>query len=750
MFGKELKKPLYIRGIVVMLVFVLLAVLLGARLWYLQMVEADKYKTGAYEQYTTEISISPKRGTIYDRNMTPLAVSATVETVFISPYEIAGQNENKKPEDMVDIAATKIKIADFLSELLEVDRSMILTRMEKTRSQYQIIKKKVDRDICDQIRVFIDENDIVGIHLEEDIKRFYPYGSLASHVIGFTNSDNVGILGVESFYESYLKGSSGKIVTAKNAKGKDMPFKYESYIEAENGTGVVLTIDWQIQSILEKNLEIALRDNKAQNRVFGIVMDVNTAEILAMSTKPDYDLNDPYTLDELSQAKSDSFVGTEEEKKAYNKELLEGLWKNKVITETYEPGSTFKLVTGAMALEENVVSESDTFYCSGVKMVGGWPIHCHKHGGHGSENFEQGLQNSCNPVFMDLAERIGKDSFYKYFEAYGFTEKTGIDLAGEVSSIYHTDIDLFNQTELATYSFGQTFRVTPMQQICGVAAVANGGNLLKPHVVKALVDDQGNVVKSYDTEVVRRVNSEETSKKLMTYLMNGINVGSTKNAYVKGYKIAAKTGTSQKRDMEGTHYIGSCVAFAPADDPQIAILVGIDEPSNGDYYGGVIAAPIVSAVLTDVLPYLNIEPSLTKEEAETLDVSVPDYRGYSVANAKESATGLGFSVKVIGKGETVTEQLPRYGGKIPQGGVVVLYTDDATPSESVTVPDLTNYSPSAVNRTLVNLGLNVRMVGAYREDVSGAIAVKQSHDPGTLVAPGTVIEVEFRHMDSSD
>lgn len=750
LFDKEIKRPLFVRGMAVIAVFVVLALVLAARLWQLQMVEAEKYKKGAFEQYTTEISISPKRGIIYDRNMTPLAVSETVETVFISPYDIANQNENKSAEKRVDIAAVKLRIADFLSETLEVDREMILTRMEKTNSKYQIIKKKVERDVCDKIREFINENDIVGIHMEEDIRRYYPYGTLASHIIGFTNANNSGVLGIEAYYENYLKGSSGKIVTAQNAKGKEMPFKYESYIEAENGTSIVLTIDWQIQSILEKNLEIALKDNKAQNRVFGIVMDVNTGEILAMSTKPDYDLNNPYELDEMSEQKLSAFVGTEEEKSTYRKDLLEGLWKNKAITEIYEPGSTFKLITASMAMEEGVVSRYDHFYCTGSMSVGGYNIKCHKAGGHGSETFEEGLQNSCNPVFMTLAERVGRDKFYNYFEAYGFTEKTGIDLAGEVTGIYY-DASGLNASELATASFGQTFKITPIQQIVGVSAVANGGNLLKPHVVKALVDDEKNIVKSYDTTLIRKVNSEETSKAIMEYLMNGINVGSTKNAYVKGYKIAAKTGTSQKRDIKDKNlYIGSCVAFAPADDPQIAIIVGIDEPSNGDYYGGVIAAPVVSSVLSEVLPYLNIEPSLTEEEAATLDAAVPDYRGLSVKNARELAAESGFTAKVIGKGDTVTEQLPRYGGKIPQGGVVILYTDGIVPTETVTVPSVINYTPSAANRTIINSGLNIRMVGTYREDVDGAISVKQSPEAGTLVKPGTVIEVEFRHMDSYD
>ena len=747
---KDYSGPLFVRGIVVFAVLGLIAAALIARLWYIQIYQADKYRTGAFEQYTTEISISPKRGTIYDRNMTALAVSATVETVFISPFDIANQNEGKPEGKLVDIEKKKNQIADFLSETLDVDRANIIERMGRTNSKYQIIKKQVDRETADKIREFINKEEIIGIHLEEDIKREYPYGNLASHVIGHTNSESVGIEGVESFYESYLKGSSGKIVTAQDAEGQDMPFKYESYIEAENGANVVLTIDWQIQSILEKHLEIALRDTKAQNRVFGIVVDVNTMEILAMSTKPDYDLNNPYKLDELSQAKLDAFVGTEEEKNEKRSELMYGLWKNKVITEIYEPGSTFKLITGAMALEENAVSETDTFYCSGSKNVGGYNIGCHQRGGHGYETFEQGLQNSCNPVFMDLAEKIGKFKFYNYFEAYGFTEKTGIDLAGEVSGIYHTDINGFNQTELAVYSFGQTFKITPLQQIRGVAAVANGGKLLKPRVVKALVDDDGNIIKSYDAELVRTVNSEETSKTLMTYLMNGINVGSTKNAYVKGYKIAAKTGTSQKRDKEGNLYIGSCVAFEPADNPQIAILVGIDEPSNGDYYGGVIAAPVVSSVLTEVLPYLNIEPTLTSDEAANAEIAVHDYKNLSVESAKEIAANGGFGTKGIGKGKVVTEQLPRYGSKLPAGGVVILYTDNITPSDSVSVPDVTGYAPNQANKVLINSSLNVKMEGAYRENVDGCVAVKQSPEAGTAVKPGTVVEVEFRHMDSSD
>lgn len=744
-------KPYLGRVLLVLSVMAILLIALAVRVLYLQTVESEKYKSGAFDQYTTEISISPRRGTIYDRNMTPLAVSATVETVFISPYEILDEQE--------DI------IVSYLCETLGVERSMVEERMSRKQSKYQIIKKKVDTEITDKIRVFIEENDIEGIHLEEDTKRFYPYGNLASNVIGFTNSENMGIYGVESFYENYLKGSSGKIITAQNAKGKDMPFQYESYVGAENGTNVVMTIDWQVQSILEKHLETALKDTNARNRVLGIVMDVNTGDILAMSTKPDYDLNNPYDLDEEMQMLYDEFctdliensdgtrtVPTEEEKNTYYKELVEGRWKNKAITELYEPGSTFKIITSAMALEENLpmTNPSYQFNCTGSKNIGGYNIGCHKRGGHGIENFELGLQNSCNPVFMELAEAVGRTSFYKYFESYGFTEKTNIDLAGEVESIYHRDFNGFNQTELAVYSFGQTFKITPLSLIRAVSAVANGGNLMQPRVVKALVDDDGNVVKEYDPKVVRQVNSTETSKTIMQYLANGITMGSTKNAYVKGYSVGAKTGTSQKRDIQDENlYIASCAAFAPTDDPEIAILIVIDEPV-GNYYGGTIAAPVVSAVLTEVLPYLNIETSADENVNPEAEIAVADYVGLALSGAETNIRNAGLTYKAVGGGDVVIDQFPKYGVKLREGGVVVLYTEAQNEEKTVTVPDVTGYSPTNASVLLVNNSLNIKMEGAYRDGVEGSVATGQNPEAGSQVPPGTIVSVEFHHLDNSD
>ena len=751
MFNKT-AKPYIARVITVLAVMFLLFCILAGRLYYLQLVDYEKYQSGAFSQYTRETDISPRRGNIYDRTMTPLAVSESVETVFISPVEI---------ED-----SQKSIIADCLSVKLEVPRHEIVTKMEKVGTWYQRIKRKVERSVADEIRQFIVDNDIKGVYFEEDTRRYYPYGSLASHVIGFTNADNAGILGVESYYEKYLKGTAGKVITAKDGLGNEMPFEYESFVGAENGTNVVLTIDWQVQSILEKNLETALKDTNAQNRVMGIIMDVKTGEVLAMSTKPDYDLNDPRVLDEEMQALYDEYIRTpvtDEETgltvlptpemcDTYKMSLLEARWKNKLITEIYEPGSTFKLITSAMALEENIpeTNPSHIFNCTGAKRVGGYTVHCHKKAGHGEENFEQGLQNSCNPVFMELAQSIGKNKFYKYFEAFGFTQKTGIDLAGEVSSLYHTDINQFNETELSVYSFGQTFKITPIQLITAVSAVANGGNLLKPHVVKALVDDEGNTVKEYAPEIVRQVNSAETSETIMQYLANGISIGSTKNAYVKGYSVGAKTGTSQKRDIQDENlYIGSCVAFAPTDDPEIAILIAIDEP-QGEYYGGTIAAPVVSSVLTEVLPYLGVETAPVDADSVANEVRVTDYTGLALSNARNSIKNVLLESKVIGNGDVVVNQFPKYGTKLPEGGVVILYTEETEEKKNVLVPDVSGMSASNAMKVLVNTGLNIKFAGAYREAVGGSVAQRQTPGAGEYVKPGTSIEVEFIHTDNTD
>ncbi|MBE6623615.1 MAG: PASTA domain-containing protein [Ruminococcaceae bacterium] len=741
-------RPTLVRMAVIIIAFLLALILLITNLVNKQIINAEFYRQKAVAQYTTETSINPRRGTIYDRNMNQLAVSVSVENVFISPNEIAKENEEK--------------IADYLSELLGADREELLRRMDNKKNKYYVVKKQVERDVTDEIRTWMQKNDLTdGIHFEENTKRSYPNANLASHVLGFTGYDNNGLYGIEAKYDNELKGAPGKLITAQDGHGKSMPFEYEDYIGAENGNNLVLTIDLTIQSFLEKALDAALEDTKAQNRVLGIVMDVNTGEILAMSVKPDYDPNSPYTLDEESLKLLEAFEETEEKSKNdYRKELLDTLWKNKCVTELYEPGSTFKLVTSAIAMEENKVSENDTFYCSGSMMVKGWskPISCHKREGHGTETFEQGLQNSCNPVFMQLAAKIGKEKFYRYFEEFGCMDITGIDLPGEASGIYHTNLSSFNDVELATYSFGQTFTITPIRLLSSVCAVANGGNLMQPYVVKAVTDSDGQIIKSIEPKVQRQIISKETSQTIMEYLADGINVGSTKNAYVKGYPVAAKTGTAEKhgaeKDKAGniTPYVASCVAFAPANDPQVAILVAIDTPTNGQYYGGVVAAPVVSQVLTDTLPYLNIPPVLSDEEKESMAVAVEEYRAMSLEEAKKKIESLGFKAKVLGDGDVVNEQFPRVGDAISGNGVIVLYTGSETPANTATVPNCIGLSASAANKAVVNSNLNIYIEGSYREGVGGAAAVAVSQSPaaGEKVQPGTVVTVSFKHLDGTD
>lgn len=738
------------RIFVILLFFAALMLLIIGRILYLQFAKGDEYKQKAYDQYTTETTINAKRGSIYDRNMKEMAISITAEDCIIVPNKI-------RDPKLMDAAKRK-KLVDGLCELLDIPEETLNAHIEKN-TYYRRIKEKTNIETANNVRKFISENKLEEfVYFVDNSKRYYPGNELASTVLGFTSftdtsgSETVGVTGIEKQYNDYLKGTAGRILTAKNGKQQEMPFKYESYIEAENGVNIVLTIDWTVQSYLEKHLEIALRDHKAANKVCGIVMDVNTGEILAMSTKPDFNPNNHNELTELALEFKDTYLARPDIKETERTEsgYKNYLWKNKAVQELYEPGSTFKIATAAMALEENVVDENSRFNCLGAKYVAGWRIQCHKTTGHGHETFEQGLQNSCNPVFMEVAEALGRDMFYDYFNSFGLTETTGIDLPYERSAIYHSDKNNFNQTELAVYSFGQTFKVTPIRLITTLSACANGGNLMKPYIVKKFVDDDGNTIESFSPEIVRQVASKETSEKIMTYLYNGINVGSTKNAYVKGYKVAAKTGTSQKRDMKEGNYVSSCISFAPADNPQIAILIIIDEPSAGAYYGGTVAAPVASAVLAEVLPYLNVELSYTDAEKSALEVRIPSFIGYSVDQAKEKAKKNGFNVIVKGSGEVVNEQLPRYPSTIPSGGTVIFYTGSEMPKADVKVPNVKNYSASQAEAVLQSAGLNIVISGSYREGVQGAVAIKQTPAEGTMVQPGTSVNVEFTHKDSYD
>jgi len=755
--------------------FVLAGCLLVGRLFYLQILQFDQYQSNTVNQYTKETVIKAKRGTIYDRNMKVLAISTAVERVFISPNTIPNMTVaayvEKVVEDIKDPAEQKEErtrllscfqdtsitvaqdIANELSSYLGVDPQTVLEKAAKVKRADETIKKQVSLELTAQIKKMVAEKNYSNfIHFSEESKRYYPYAALASHILGFTGTDGYGLSGVEAYYNELLTGEDGKIVSAKDAHGNDMSTKYESYIDAVDGSDIMLTIDWTCQSILEKYLEEAASDSQARNRVCGIIMDVNTGEILGMATKPDFDLNDPYTLDAISQALLDVFEGTEEEKTQKKVTLLNELWKNKAVTELYEPGSTFKIITSAMVMEENLVTNTEKFTCTGSIRIPGLsqPIHCHKRQGHGTLDFEGALGYSCNPFFVTMSQRLGKDLFYKYYKAFGYTETTGVDIYGEASNLFF-DLNSYSGVDAACAAFGQNFKVTPISHLRAICAVANGGYLVTPHVLKASLDADGNVVESYSTETKRQVVSTENCEILWEYLYHSVEDGGNRNAAVQGYKIAAKTGTSTKTEKsqgEEKFYVASCVAFAPAEKPEVAVVVIVDEPV-GNYYGSTVSAPYVAKILGEVLPYLGVEPEYTEEDIASLGSVLSDYTGKSLTFSAQNLEEKGLTVEVIGNGEKVVSQSPAAGTQLSEGSRVVLYTEEGLNVPTATVPNVVGMSASAANRAIINAGLNIEIVGGTLTAMDGATAVKQSIAPGETVLPGTVITVDFRHFEGA-
>lgn len=720
------------RMMIVLAIFVMAGfTALVGRLFYLQVIAGNFYEKKAVEQQLREITVSPKRGTIYDRNMKALAESADVWSLYASPA-------NFKDD------AQRQKVAADLAKITGLDSNALYKQIQK-KTGYEVLKRKIEKPEADLIRTYISKNDLGCIGLVEDSKRYYPFGNFAAQVLGFTGTDNQGLGGLESQYDSVLRGVPGKIVSAKNAQGMDMPFKYDDYIEPQDGNSLVLTVDEVVQHYLEKHLQDALVQDKVANKVTGIVMNVDTGAILAMATEPDFDPNSPFQLSDADQQKLAGLSGD-----ALTKEknlLLQNMWRNKAISDPYEPGSTFKIVTASAALEEKVVKESDTFYDPGYLIVGGRRISCWKAGGHGQETFLDGIKNSCNPVFMTVAARMGPAIFYKYFQAFGLTQKTGIDLPGEASNtgLYHIAGKDMGPVELAVSSFGQTFKITPIQLITAVAAAANGGKLVTPHLVEREVDANGNIVKSFDTQVKRQVISAATSKEISSMLEQVVSTGTGKNAYVEGYRIAGKTGTSQKIDVDGGAYlrIASFMGYAPADDPKIAVLVILDEPHASNNFGGVIAAPVEGAIMADILPYLGVEPKYTAQEMQKLDVKAPDLVGKQISDTTSVLNAAGLKSRIVGSGQTVLQQMPQAGQPIPPGGTVILNTGPEQLSSSVTVPDLTGMTVNQVNQALASAGLNVKLDGS--DISSGAVkAYEQSPAAGTKVQPGTVVTAKFR------
>ncbi len=749
MYGK-LSKYIKKRSMAVLIIFIAMWSFLVGRLFMLQVVNHKKYQQSVSDNVQRMSTVSAERGEILDKNNVVLATNLSVWRVFISPVDIEG------PEQAQFICRN-------LSEILDVDYDTIYNRALRENRADETVKRNVEKNLADKVLAFIEKNNLSKqIHLEATTKRYYPYDTLAANVIGFTGTDG-GSYGVELQYNKYLTGTPGRYITAKNGLGMDMPFKYESYINAEDGYDIVTTVDMRIQQLLEKQLKLTYEESKSGGGVTGIVMDVNTGGILAMAQYPTYDLNSPTTLcDEyLAELDALNFVqGSEDYKEKYN-ELLYSTWNNKAVSWLYEPGSTFKVITASMALEEKLVNQTETFNCTGAIMVPGYsqPVHCHKRTGHGRMTFAVGLQQSCNPTLVTIGQRIGSSLFYDYFTSYGYTSKTGIDLRGEAGGLYVSK-DKLNTVELSVYSFGQTFKTSPIQQISAISAVANGGYVVTPHVLDKVVDGDGNIIESYDTDIKRQVISNDTATYLTSILEEGVSGnGGAKNAYVLGYKVAAKTGTSQKRDIlnengESYLYVGSCVAYAPADDPQIAALIVVDEPLGGSIYGSIVAAPYISDLMEEVLPYIGVESSFSEGEEQRAHVKVWDYTGFSKERVITNIRNQGLKYEFVGNGPEVVSQVPAGGSSVLMStGKVIFYLGEETPEKNgyVTVPSVIDRTATVANTTLVNAGFNIKVEGALNYDVgTGAKVVAQYPPAGELLPKGSVVTVEFRHTDGTD
>ena len=735
------------RTLTVMIIMILcLSIISGASLVNIMIINGEKYQSKASEQQLYDSLVTAPRGDIYDRNMQIMATSTTAWTVYITPNGI------KKISDTAKRELVRTTIAKGLSEILEVDYETVYNNTDKN-SYYVIVKKKIDKGTADKVRQFIKDNKDLEITkyigLDETTKRYYPNDNLASVVLGFVGADEQGLAGIESYYDNELTGIAGRIVAAKNATGTDMPFTYEKVEEATKGNSLVLTIDSYIQYTAEKYLQTAIEQNLIAERGAAVVINVKTGAILAMAVKGDFNPNEPFVLSTEDQAKVDAETD-EEAKSSLKSELLNRQWRNKAVSDSYEPGSVFKIVTASIAIEENLINKNNSFFCNGRITVAGQGYGCWKHGGHGTQNLSMAIANSCNPAFITIGQLVGVSTFSKYFKAFGFAEKTGIDLPGESRSTYHSEQNM-GVVELASSSFGQTFNVTPVQLLAAVSAAVNGGYLVQPHLVEKTVNQEGKVVKTTTTSYKRQVISETTSA-TMRELMEYVCENGAKNALVPGYRIGAKTGTSQKVSKiqatgEKYLYIGSCVSVAPIDNPEIAVFVMLDEPKGSNYYGGVISAPANAKIMADVLPYLGYEPSYSEEELKKLAIEVPETVGSTLAEAKGKVTTAKLEYKVVGSGENVVRQLPEAGSKVISGGVVILYTDQSE-STTVSVPEFRGLTATEVNTIAAKSGVNVEFSGNI--STGGLKAYNQSVNAGTAVEAGSIITVYFRDETTVD
>ena len=757
------------------------------KLYDIQINQHEAMQEKAVDQQTRSAVISASRGTIYDRSGVTLAISASAETVNISPKAIAEFVESQ--QTAIEAAAEKAKekgesytapqvrdqayIARGLSRILEVSEAWVLERMEHTDWQYVEVRRKAEREMTDEVRRFINgeiddqgnevaedqQKRLQGVWLQPDSKRYYPYSSLAANVIGFVNSENQGGVGLEAKYNEELDGTAGLTVTAKNAVGTDLLYQYEQYYDAENGSSLLLTLDVKVQSYLEKGLESMVKKYDAENGGTGIVMDVNTGAIIAMASYPNYDVNQYGTiLDEALQEKLDASLAELEKKKdtyeseeayqaAVDKAMSDAVqtqWRNKCIDSTYEPGSTYKALTLAMALEEGKVNMNSTFDCTGSVKVGVWTMRCSNRSGHGHQTLEEAVGHSCNPAFIKMGQSIGASTYYEYMKSFGLTEKTGVDMIGEVSGIISEESLKNDIAALASYSFGQTFNVTPLALIRAQAACINGGYLYTPYIVEQVLDDDGNIISQHDSTPVRQVISEETSAKVRQCLEYVVAQGGGKNGQVAGYRIGGKTGTA---DKTGTgDVVVSFMCFAPADDPQYIMLLTMDTPSRTTgtpVFGGTMVAPAASQIMADILPALGLEPDYSAAELETADAAVLNVVGQTPADAKAKLEAAGFSCRTVGSGDTVTDQTPAGGAIVPNNATVILYLGQQKPDTACVVPNVVGKTAAEANRSLTNAGLIMKVTGTTSSTSGNVRAISQNYPEGTELKAGDVVTVQF-------
>ena len=726
--------------VLMILMGVVMFVLLFFRLFDLQITRHEELQGKAVNQQTRRTVVTANRGTIYDAGGNILAISSSAETIILSPLEIDNAvNDTENP-----VSWTKESLAAGLAEILGKDASAIRKRMDNVKSQYEVIQLRADEDTAAKVRSYVDENKIAGVHLVADTKRYYPYGSLAAQVIGFVGDENTGLYGLEAYYEKELEGQSGLVISSKDQAENDMLYTYEQYFAAKNGSDLTLTLDTTIQYYLEKGIESMVDKFSAANGASGIVMDAKTGGVLAMASYPNYDLNDFLTVsDQTLQERIERGEST-----VADMQLLQ--WRNKALNDTYEPGSTFKILTLSAALEEGVVDKTTTVNCGGSVSISGYTIHCSNKNGHGLQTLVQSVGNSCNPAFINYGLRIGSEKFYEYMRSFGLMNTTGIDLGGEAVGVFAADSS-FTQLDLACYAFGQNFTVTPLALIAAQAACINGGYLHTPYLVERITDSDGNVTYRHDDTPVRQVISEQTSATVRECLEYVVASGTGKNGQVAGYRIGGKTGTADKGQTGDV--VVSFLCFAPADDPQVIMLITMDTPSRatGTYVsGGNMVAPTASTVMAEILPYLGVEPSYSAEELLGMDTTVPNVIGMSVEEAKAKLKDRALSYKIVGDGETITDQTPAGGAIIPGKSSVILYVGEEKSTDKCVVPHLIGKTPSEANTTATAAGLLIRFSGTTGSESSSVRILSQSIDEGTEVEAGTVITVQLGDTSVTD